>query len=94
MRTIKLTLVAVICLFSHATFDESSADHSKPGYQPLTVYKEALNYLLGRNGKPKSAEKAAALFKSLAEQNWASAQHMLGNMYMKGNGVEKNDLLA
>ena len=94
MRTIKLSLVAVICLFTQTIIADSSANSTQSGYQPLAVYKEALNYLLGRNGKPKSAEKAAALFKSLAEQNWASAQHMLGNLYMKGQGVEKNDLLA
>jgi len=63
-------------------------------HQPLTVYQEGLDYLLGRNGKPRSAEKAAVLFKSLAEQNWSSAQHMLGNLYFKGKGVEKNNLLA
>ena len=61
---------------------------------PLIVYQQALNYLLGRNGTVKSAEKAASLFKMLAEQNWSSAQHMLGNMYLRGKGVEKNDLLA
>jgi len=62
--------------------------------KPLNTYQQALNYLLGRNGVAKSAEKAADLFKALAEQNWSSAQHMLGNMYYSGNGVEKNDLLA
>jgi TPR repeat protein len=61
---------------------------------PQLIYQQALNYLLGRNGASKSAEKAASLFKTLAEQNWSSAQHMLGNMYMRGKGVEKNDLLA
>ncbi len=61
---------------------------------PLRTYQTALNYLLGRNGAEKSAEKAASLFKTLAEQNWSSAQHMLGNMYLRGKGVEKNDLLA
>ncbi|VAW65530.1 hypothetical protein MNBD_GAMMA08-2158 [hydrothermal vent metagenome] len=61
---------------------------------PLQQYQLALNYLLGRNGVEKSAEKAASMFKTLAEQNWSSAQHMLGNMYLRGKGVEKNDLLA
>ncbi|MCW9047774.1 MAG: hypothetical protein OQK46_06810 [Gammaproteobacteria bacterium] len=61
---------------------------------PQELYQQALNYLLGRNNTEKSAEKAASLFKTLAEQNWSSAQHMLGNMYLRGKGVEKNDLLA
>ena len=61
---------------------------------PQAMYQQALNYLLGRNDTVKSAEKAASIFKTLAEQNWSSAQHMLGNMYLRGKGVEKNDLLA
>ncbi len=60
----------------------------------LEMYQQALNYLLGHNGVEKSAQKAAGLFKTLAEQNWSAAQHMLGNMYLRGKGVEKNDLLA
>lgn len=62
--------------------------------KPITLYQQALDHLLGRNGANKSAEKAAELFQTLAEQNWSSAQHMLGNMYYSGKGVEKNDLLA
>ena len=62
--------------------------------KPIALYQQALDHLLGRNGASKSAEKAAELFQTLAEQNWSSAQHMLGNMYYDGKGVEKNDLLA
>ncbi len=61
---------------------------------PQQQYQLGLNYLLGRNGVDRSSEKAASIFKALAEQNWSSAQHMLGNMYMKGKGVEQNNLLA
>ena len=64
------------------------------GSTPLSQYQLGLNYLLGRNGVDRSNEKAAGIFKSLAEQNWSSAQHMLGNMYLTGKGVEQNDLLA
>ncbi len=73
-----------------AQIDSQKAEQQSP----LATYQEALNYLLGRNGKTKSAEKAAAIFKTLAEKNWSSAQHMLGNMYLTGKGVEKNNLLA
>jgi len=68
-----------------------SNSNQKP---PMVIYQQALNHLLGRNGVDKSAKKAADLFKTLASQNWSSAQHMLGNMYYSGKGVEKNDLLA
>ena len=67
---------------------------SAQGEKPLSLYQQGLNYLLGRNGVDKSSKKAASIFKTLAEQNWSSAQHMLGNLYMKGKGVERNDLLA
>jgi len=62
--------------------------------QSLATYRDAMNYLLGRNGRPKSAEKAAELFQTLAEKNWSSAQRMLGYMYYEGKGVEQNNLLA
>jgi len=37
--------------------------------QPIVLYKKALNHLLGKKGIPKSAEKAAVIFKILAEKN-------------------------
>lgn len=62
--------------------------------QPIDLYQQALNHLLGKNGTEKSAEKAAVIFKILANKNLGPAQHMLGNMYYNGKGVEKNYLLA
>jgi len=49
-------------------------------------------HLSDKNGANKSAEKAAVIFKRLAESNWGPAQHMLGNLYYNGKGVEKNNL--
>ena len=88
-----LVFLCLMCTCSVTTTQAEPADISA-GSQSVGIYRDALDYLLGRNGKEKSPEKAAALFKSLAEQNWSSAQHMLGNLYYKGKGVEKNDLLA
>lgn len=65
-----------------------------PDDNPLQTYQLAMDYLLGQNGQPRQPGKAAALFKTLAEDNWRSAQHMLGNLYYQGKGVEKNDFLA
>jgi len=89
-------LVVILGLMAPFIADVAQADSARPatGSQSVNVYQEALSYLLGRNGKARSPEKAAALFKSLAEQNWSSAQHMLGNLYYRGEGVEQNDLLA
>ena len=86
-------------LFIQPTLVNAGTDTvSTPGnptqQQPLATYQDAMSYLLGRNGKPKSAEKAAELFQTLAEKNWSSAQRMLGYMYFEGKGVEQNNLLA
>ena len=92
------TTKPIIMIFSLLFFNTSQADtnnsHDNDDLQPIAMYQEAMSYLLGRNGKEKSAEKAATLLKSLAEQNWGAAQHMLGNLYFEGKGVEKNNLLA
>jgi len=91
-----IKLVVFLGLMALFVADVAQADSARPatGSQSVNVYQEALSYLLGRNGKTRSPDKAAALFKSLAEQNWSSAQHMLGNLYYRGEGVEQNDLLA
>ncbi|MDH5484293.1 MAG: hypothetical protein OEY43_03565 [Gammaproteobacteria bacterium] len=87
-------LILSYCSIGFSFAETRSLTNNGTDQPPLAIYQQALNYLLGRNGSEKSAEKAAELFKTLAEQNWSSAQHMLGNMYFSGNGVEKNDLLA
>lgn len=97
----KINICAASALLLSALFSQASWASDTPEvtdnqsfHQPLATYHEAMNYLLGRNGRPKSAEKAAELFQSLAEKNWHSAQQMLGHMYSEGKGVEKNNLLA
>jgi len=94
MMTMVLLSLSLLSTYAQAETLTDPDKASTTGFQPLAIYQEALDYLLGRNGKPRSAEKAAVLFKSLAEQNWSSAQHMLGNLYFRGKGVEKNNLLA
>ena len=79
---------------SLAAADTADTNNPTQQQQPLATYQDAMSYLLGRNGKPKSAEKAAELFQTLAEKNWSSAQRMLGYMYYEGKGVEQNNLLA
>ena len=79
---------------SDATLNTYSMQAQSSNPQPTALYQKALNHLLGKSGAEKSAERAAVIFKILAEKNWSPAQHMLGNMYYKGKGVEKNDFLA
>ena len=49
-------------------------------------------HLLGQHGKEKSSKEAFKKFEILAYQGWITAQHMLGNMYAKGDGVTQNDV--
>ncbi len=92
-KKLLLILSALVALIPNAQSAETTLKQHEEG-TPLSQYQLGLNYLLGRNGIERSSEKAAGIFKSLAEQNWSSAQHMLGNMYLSGKGVEQNDLLA
>ena len=89
-------MAVVLSLFTSITQAEPRPDKydNDAAQQSLDTYQEAMSYLLGRNGKVKSEEKAAELFQSLAEKNWSSAQQMLGYLYYEGKGVEKNALLA
>jgi hypothetical protein len=51
---------------------------------------QAKIYLNGTDGKPRdSAEAATLLWKAVAKQN-AEATELLGNLYLKGDGVSKN----
>jgi hypothetical protein len=57
------------------------------GSAELALAKDDLN---GTNGKPQnSAEAATLLWKAVAKQN-AEATELLGNLYLKGDGVSKN----
>ena len=85
----------IISLFLYLTTSLTNFSYANNNADAaLAEYKHAMNYLLGRKGSEKSPQKAAAIFKILAEQNWRPAQHMLGNLYFKGQGIEQNDLLA
>ena len=54
------------------------------------IFSDAMDLLLGRHGKTKSPQAAFERFHLLADQGWRTAQLMLGNLYMKGEGVEKD----
>jgi len=99
-----LHLAATIGLISQATpvaantqspaLNSYTSQTSDDAQQPIKLYQQALNHLLGKNGTDRSAEKADAIIKILANKNWGPDQHMLGNMYFNGKGVERNYLLA
>ena len=58
--------------------------------EPVLMYEEGMNYLYGRNGHAEDASRAAAYFKTLAEQDWSVAQNRLGEMYEAGLGVTRD----
>jgi TPR repeat protein len=57
---------------------------------PVLMYEEGMSYLYGRNGHTVDAKRAAAYFRTLAEQDWSVAQNRLGEMYEAGLGVSRD----
>lgn len=57
--------------------------------QSHALFSQAMVHLLGIKGQKKSSEIAFKKFETLAQQDWKTAQHMLGNMYYKGEGTRR-----
>ncbi len=72
-------LIQAMSHFEHA---------AKAGYAPSQT---TLAYILDQAEEDK---RAFELFKQAAEKNYAAAQFGLGNMYAKGEGTEKNQIVA
>ncbi len=92
-----LLLIPTVSLAENNTLEISKqlqANVADLKFNELERYQLALDYMLGKNGVERSAEKAANIFQQLAEQGWNSAQHMLANLYLKGKGVERSDIEA
>jgi len=86
----------LICLFL-TSYSVSFTTHAGSGIdagKSHALFSEAMADLLGRHGKKKSSEKAFKKFEQLAQKGWKTAQHMLGNMYYKGEGTTKNNVKA
>ena len=91
-----LKILTITCLLL-SSYSLSYASNSTPGdkiVEPDTLFSEAMAYLLGRHGKEKSSEVAFKKFEQLASQGWKTAQHMLGNMYTKGEGTGYTPTIA
>ena len=58
------------------------------------LFSQAMANLLGIKGQEKSSEIAFKKFELPAQQGWKTAQHMLGNMYYKGEGTAQNTVMA
>lgn len=62
--------------------------------QSHALFSQAMAHLLGIKGQEKSSKIAFKKFETLAQQGWKTAQHMLGNMYLKGEGTGQNKVQA
>ncbi len=95
MRTFNVMLVIALMAASPLGLAEPAKGVASNEFmQPVARYKQGLSYLLGTKGHEKSAQQAFAIFSDMAEQDYAPAQHMLGNLYHKGNGVEQDIVMA
>lgn len=95
MNTFKLLVMLALMALSTQGFAGDVKNASSPEFMdPVDHYKEGLSYLLGTKGHEKSAEQAFSIFQDMAEQDYAPAQHMLGNLYQKGKGVEQDIVMA
>ena len=86
----------LICLFL-TSYSLSATAHAGSDFnagKTHTLFSEAMADLLGRHGKEKSPEKAFKKFEQLAQKGWKTAQHMLGNIYYKGEGTAKSNVKA
>ena len=67
----------------------------KPSFEVAEeLYQKALDYLYGTNNTNIDFQKAANLFRELADSGHAYAQYQLAVMYAKGDGVPQDDLQA
>jgi hypothetical protein len=91
---LKLKYLLLLTLLTASALVQAEPVSEDDNTRAVAMYREAMALLLGRNETPRSPEKAAQLFLTLAQQNWIPAQHMLGNLYLKGRGVKQDDLQA
>lgn len=62
--------------------------------QSHALFSQAMAHLLGTKGQGKFSKIAFKKFEMLAQQGWKTTQHMLGNMYLKGEGTSQNKVQA
>lgn len=87
---ISVAIISASLLYQPLSLAENTIDAGRSH----ALFSEAMSDMLGIHGKQKSSEKAFKKFEKLAQQGWKTAQHMLGNMYAKGEGTTKNNVQA
>jgi len=85
------SLTAILCAFLLGASLQAQAQTTAEGFEdPTDQFRKALHYLFGSQGEEKSPARAVDLFRDLAERDFAAAQHMLGTLYEKGDGVDQD----
>ncbi len=85
-------IITSIFIFQLST--TAVADSNIDAGQSHALFSQAMAHLLGIKGQEKSSKIAFKKFETLAQQGWKTAQHMLGNMYYKGEGTAQNKVKA
>lgn len=88
----KSMIITSIFIFQLST--TAVADSNIDAGQSHALFSQAMAHLLGIKGQEKSSKIAFKKFETLAQQGWKTAQHMLGNMYYKGEGTAQNKVKA
>ena len=70
--------------------EESSAISSEESVDPELIYKDAVNYQNGTDGKPKDLNRAFEMFRRSADMGYAPAQTAAAGCYISGDGTSQD----
>ena len=94
IEMLKATIISSFIILQIFSSTTTIAEQRIDAGQPDVLFKQAMAQLLGIKGQEKSAKTAFKKFEVLAQQGWKTAQHMLGNMYYKGEGISEDKVKA
>jgi len=90
----KSRIISVFLIFQLLSVSAVLAEPEIDAGQSHALFSQAMANLLGLKGQQKSPKLAFQKFEVLAQQGWKTAQHMLGNMYYKGEGTDQDSVKA
>jgi len=90
----KSAIISVFLLFQLTSGSTALAESGIDAGKSHALFSQAMSNLLGIKGQQKSSKLAFQKFEVLAQQGWKTAQHMLGNMYYKGEGTDQDSVKA
>jgi len=90
----KSIIISTLLLFQITSGPTALAETGIDAGKSHALFRQAMANLLGIKGQQKSSKLAFQKFEVLAQQGWKTAQHMLGNMYYKGEGTNQDSIKA